>query len=57
MFLGGYALRTPASGDGGTQGLDCFFTFCSRAFYVNVHALSSNTRFFRESVVKGQPKI
>jgi hypothetical protein len=50
LFLGGGALRTPAICGGDARGPDCFFNFCSRVFYVNVHALSSNTRFFWASV-------
>ncbi|XP_047085458.1 uncharacterized protein LOC124696841 [Lolium rigidum] len=52
LFLGGDAWRTPASGGGGIQGLDCFSSFCSQVFYVKRQALSSNIRFFRASVEK-----
>jgi hypothetical protein len=33
-FLGADALRTPATGGGGTQGPDCCSTFCPRVFSV-----------------------
>jgi hypothetical protein len=50
LFLGGDALRTPATCDGGTRGLNCFFIFSSRVFYVNKQALSSNIRFLASVV-------
>jgi hypothetical protein len=53
LFLGGDALRTPTSGGGGTQGLDCVPILSSRVFFVIWQALSSNYWFFRASVVKG----
>jgi hypothetical protein len=34
-FLGGNAWRTPASGGGSTQGLDCLEFLCSRVFSQN----------------------
>jgi hypothetical protein len=52
-FLGGDALRKPASGDGEAPGPDCFFNFCSGVCSVTLQVLSSNIRFFRASVVKG----
>jgi hypothetical protein len=52
LFLGGNAWRTPASGGGGTQGLDCLESLCSKVFSVKSKALSSNTRFLRESVAR-----
>jgi hypothetical protein len=52
-FLGGDASRKPASGNGEASGPDCFLSFCSGVCYVTLQALSSNTRFFRVSVVKG----
>jgi hypothetical protein len=50
LFLGGDALRTPATCDGGTRGLNCFFIFSYRVFYVNKQALSSNIRFLASVV-------
>jgi hypothetical protein len=32
LILGGNALRTPTVRGGGTQGLDCFYSFCSMVF-------------------------
>jgi hypothetical protein len=34
LFLGGNALSTPASGGGGTQGLDCLEKNCTRMFSI-----------------------
>jgi hypothetical protein len=51
-FLGGDALRMPTSVDGVAPGPDYFSTFCSGVCFVKLHALSSNTRFFRASIVK-----
>jgi hypothetical protein len=45
-------LRTSAICGGDARGPDCFFSFCFGLFFVNVHVLSSNTRFFRTSVAR-----
>jgi hypothetical protein len=43
-FLGGFAWRTPASGDGDAWGLDCFSFFGSKVVCVNRKALSVDRR-------------
>jgi hypothetical protein len=53
LFLGGDAWRTPATCGRGTSGLDCFFIFSPRVWFVKVQALSSNFLVLRARVVKG----
>lgn len=51
--LGCKAWRSPASGDGAPEGLDCFCYSSSRVFLANLEALSSNVWFFRARDLKG----
>ena len=45
--------RLPATRGGDAQVPDCFLTFGAGVFFAILEALSSNSRFFRTSIVKG----
>jgi hypothetical protein len=53
QFLGGDAMRTPASGGRGFQGPDCFSIFSPRVVFAFWQALSLNIGFFSASDVMG----
>jgi hypothetical protein len=48
-----WSSATSTSCGGDTLGLDCFFIFLTRMFFVSMEVLSSNIKFFRTSLVKG----